>query len=66
MIPRSMGGTDNIANLAAACSGGATDHHQMLIPNGPWMLVGNPNLPDGLRLTIHRDDYARPAGPDAA
>jgi hypothetical protein len=27
----------------------------MLIPNGPWALVGNPNLPDGLRM-VHIDD----------
>ena len=65
LVPRSMGGTDDIANLAAACSGGATDHHQMLIPNGPWILLGNPNQPDGLRL-VHRDDYDARAGPTAA
>jgi hypothetical protein len=35
LIPRSTGGTDDVSNLAAACSGGATDHHQMLIPNAP-------------------------------
>jgi len=28
----------------------AAGHHQMLVPNGPCALVGNPNLPDGLRL----------------
>jgi hypothetical protein len=27
----------------------------MLIPHGPWALVGNPNLPDGLTL-VHLDD----------
>ena len=27
----------------------------MLIPNGPYAIVGNPNLPDGLR-TVHVDD----------
>jgi hypothetical protein len=27
----------------------------MLIPNGPYALVGNPNLPDGLRM-VHVDD----------
>ena len=27
----------------------------MLIPHGPWALVGNPNQPDGLRL-VHLDD----------
>jgi len=72
LIPRSQGGTDDIANLAAVCAGGITDHHQQLIPTGPWHLTGNPNLPDGLRL-VHqhehtgdrRDNDAR-AGPDAA
>ena len=49
-----MGGTDDIANLAAVCTGGSTDHHQMLIPHGPWHLTGNPNLPDGLHLTHTR------------
>jgi hypothetical protein len=27
----------------------------MLIPTGPWALVGNPNRPDGLRLVRYRD-----------
>jgi hypothetical protein len=27
----------------------------MLIPNGPYAIVGEPNLPDGLR-TVHIDD----------
>jgi hypothetical protein len=68
LMPRSMGGTDDIANLAAVCAGGATDHHNMLIPNGPWILTGNPNQPDGLRL-VRRDeidDHEARAGPDAA
>jgi hypothetical protein len=34
-------------NLAAVCRGA---HHQMLIPHGRWVLVGNPNQRDGLRL----------------
>jgi hypothetical protein len=55
--PRSWGGTDEIANLAAACVGGGTDHHTQLAPHGPYLLVGNPNQPDGLRL-IRRDDLA--------
>jgi hypothetical protein len=45
--PRSWGGSDDISNLAAVCRGA---HHQMLVPHGPWVLVGNPNQPDGLRL----------------
>ena len=63
-----MGGTDDISNLAAVCAGGGTDHHAMLIPHGPWILTGNPNQPDGLRLTHHDDidDHDARAGPDAA
>jgi hypothetical protein len=49
--PRTWGGTDEISNLAAV----AGVHHPMLIPNGPYALVGNPNLPDGLRM-VHIDD----------
>jgi hypothetical protein len=56
ITPRSWGGTDDIANLAAACIGGSTDHHHKLAPQGNWMLVGNPNQPDGLRL-ISTDEY---------
>ncbi len=49
--PRIWGGTDDISNLAAVVS----VHHPQLIPNGPYALVGNPNLPDGLRM-VHIDD----------
>lgn len=48
--PRSWGGRDDISNLAAV----ASVHHPLLIPNGPDALVGNPNLPDGLRM-VHVD-----------
>jgi hypothetical protein len=51
--PRSWGGTDDISDLAMVCT--AAGHHQMLIPHGPWALVGNPNRPDGLDL-VHLDD----------
>jgi len=37
----------------------------MLIPHGPWALVGNPNRPDGLRLVRYTDltaDQARRYG----
>jgi hypothetical protein len=68
--PRSWGGSDEISNLVAV----ASVHHPMLIPNGPYAIVGNPNLPDGLR-TVHIDDLTpeeakrvglppRRAGPD--
>jgi hypothetical protein len=49
--PRTWGGSDDISNLAAV----AGMHHPMLIPNGPYALVGNPNLPDGLQM-VHVDD----------
>jgi hypothetical protein len=49
--PRSWGGTDEISNLVTV----ASVHHPMLIPSGPYAIVGNPNLPDGLR-TVHIDD----------
>ena len=64
--PRTWGGTDDIADLAAVCVGGSTDHHPMLVPHGPWLLLGNPNQPDGLRL-VHRDqipDLDQPQHPD--
>ncbi len=46
--PKSWDGTDDPANLAMVCT--AAGHHQMLVPHGPWALVGNPNRPDGLEL----------------
>jgi hypothetical protein len=54
--PRSWGGSDDPSNLAAVCVGGGTDHHAQLAPHGPYLLVGNPNQPDGLRL-VHRDHW---------
>ena len=51
--PRSWGGSDEIANLAMV----ASRHHPLLIPHGPYALVGNPNHPDGLRMK-HVDDLA--------
>ncbi len=54
--PRSWGGTDELSNLAAV----ASVHHPILIPNGPYALVGNPDLPDGLRL-VHVDDLTAEA-----
>ena len=46
LVPRSRGGTDDIANLAAVCP----PHHRLLVPHGLLALVGNPNVPDGLEL----------------
>jgi hypothetical protein len=63
LLPRSWGSTDDPANLAAVCK--AARHHQMLIPTGPWALVGNPNQPDGLHLVRYHDltdDEARGYG----
>ncbi len=71
LVPRSWGGADHLANLAAVCAGGGTDHHARLVPHGPWVLTGNPNQPDGLELVRHghgpasRGAPAR-AGPTAA
>ena len=65
LIPVTWGGTDDLCNLAAVCVGGSTDHHQLLVPNGPYLLIGNPNQPDGLRL-VHRDQWPDiRAGPGA-
>jgi hypothetical protein len=52
--PNSWGGSDEQSNLAGVCVGGGTDHHADLVPHGPWLLLGNPNRVDGLRL-VHRD-----------
>jgi hypothetical protein len=53
--PVSWGGGDERSNLASVCAGGGTDHHAQLAPQGPYLLLGNPNRPDGLAL-VHRDD----------
>jgi hypothetical protein len=53
LVPRSWGGTDAISNLAAVCT--VVGHHPLLIPHGPWALVGNPNQPDGLHLVRYTD-----------
>jgi hypothetical protein len=53
--PVSWGGGDEQANLALACVGGGTDHHGLLAPRGEYLLLGNPNVPDGLHL-IRVDD----------
>ena len=53
--PRSWGGDNEKTNLGTVCAGGATDHHGQLAPQGPYLLLGNPNQVDGLRL-IHHDD----------
>jgi hypothetical protein len=51
LVPRSRGGSDDIANLAAVCP----THHRLLVPHGSLALVGNPNQPDGLELVDTRE-----------
>ncbi len=65
LVPRSRGGGDNLANLAAVRTGAGTDPHARLIPHGPWVLTGNPNQPDGLRLERLKQHGAR-TGPNVA
>jgi hypothetical protein len=48
LIPRSEGGSHSPNNVVLA--GTPCGHHQMLVPNGPWRLEGDPSKPDGLRL----------------
>lgn len=62
LVPRTRGGTDDIANLAAVCP----SHHRLLVPHGRLALIGNPNLPDGLRLVDAADLPPPRAGPHAA
>jgi hypothetical protein len=65
LVPVSWGGSDDFSNLAAVCVGGSTDHHPQLAPHGPYLLVGNPNQPDRLRL-VHRNQWPHiRAGPKA-
>jgi hypothetical protein len=58
LVPRSRGGGDEIANLAAVCP----SHHRLLVPHGLLALVGNPNRPDGLEL-VAAGDRAPPLVP---
>jgi hypothetical protein len=51
LVPRSRGGSDEIANLAAVCP----THHRLLVPHGTLALLGNPNRPDGLELVDTRE-----------
>jgi hypothetical protein len=48
--PVSWGGGDEQSNLALVCVGGGTDHHGLLAPHGEYLLLGNPNLVDGLHV----------------
>jgi hypothetical protein len=51
LVPCCRGGHDGINNLAMVCP----YHHRMLVPHGPWHLIGDPEKIDGLRL-VHQDD----------
>jgi hypothetical protein len=51
LVPCCRGGTDTIDNLAMVCP----YHHRMLVPHGPWHLIGDPGQIDGLRL-VHEDE----------
>jgi hypothetical protein len=51
LVPRSWGGSEDSSNLVALYAG----HHPDFIPHGPWALVGNPNLPGGLRRVRYTD-----------
>jgi hypothetical protein len=52
--PRSWGGTDDLGNLAMVCARGPHACHPMLVPNGPYALVGDPNEAGSLRV-VHLD-----------
>jgi hypothetical protein len=51
LVPRSWGGSDDVSNLAALFA----PHHRQYIPHGPYALVGNPNVPSGLRTIVYAD-----------
>ena len=51
----SLGGSDDVANLAAVCPA----HHALLVPHGDLVLEGNPIQPDGLHLRHTGPDEAR-------
>jgi hypothetical protein len=61
LVPVSWGGTDSLSNLAAVCAG----HHPQLAPHGEWLLTGNPNRTDGLRL-IRVDNSPRSSAAERA
>jgi hypothetical protein len=58
LIPQSEGGADVPSNLAGVCP----HHHQLLVPNGAYWLLGDPEQLDELVL-IHREELAMTRGP---
>ncbi len=49
------GGTDAESNMAMVCSRGPRACHPLLVPNGPYALIGDPGEPGGLRM-VHLDE----------
>ena len=43
LVPRSQGGGTDKHNVCLIC----TRHHRIAVPHGPWILAGDPELPDG-------------------
>ena len=61
LVPSSWGGTDEPDNLARVCP----HHHGLLIPNGPYALIGDPSRPDGSGSSPEKKPTSwAPAGPD--
>ncbi len=44
LVPRSRGGATAKHNVCLICK----RHHRIAVPHGPWILAGDPELPDGL------------------
>jgi hypothetical protein len=62
IVPRSWGGRTDKHNVVLVCS----THHHRLIPQGRWVLDGDPEQPDGLRWRRLDDgDIEARAGPAA-
>jgi hypothetical protein len=59
IVPRCHGGQDTRDNLARVCP----YHHRMLVPHGRWLLIGDPEQIDGLRLLREDELIDARAGP---
>ncbi len=59
LVPCCQGGHDGIDNLAMVCP----YHHRLLVPHGPWHLIGDPEKIDGLRLVREDEPIDARAGP---
>jgi len=58
MVPGSWAGPTVVANLVTVCA----PHHRRLVPHGDLALLGNPALPDGIRLERWHDACDRTTG----